>query len=145
MAILKADLRQRIFNYTHHLRGLKNDVNEFYFINQHYPERYQAEYREVLDKAKIKRKNKRLPDNQKVKVAIKRNLCVNVIPQKNPIHPPTVKELMKIEKKEMDKIEDMNFGISESIKEKGSTFVGYAVKTASVIGVRRAHNKTHTS
>ena len=83
MAILKVDLRQRIFNYTHHLRGLKNGVNGFYFINQNYPERYQAEYREVLDKAKkIKRKNKQLIDNQKVKVAIKnRTLCVNEIPQ----------------------------------------------------------------
>ena len=36
-------LRSRIFNYTHHLKGVRNECNDFYYVNQMYPEKYQVE------------------------------------------------------------------------------------------------------
>ena len=36
--ICATTLRKWIFNYTQHLKGLTNSNNDFYYVNQHFPE-----------------------------------------------------------------------------------------------------------
>ena len=43
-------LRPRVFNYTRNLQGLQNNQNAFYFVNQQYPDEYEAERQEWFTK-----------------------------------------------------------------------------------------------
>ena len=45
-------LRKRIFAYTKNLSCLRNSNNEFYYVNQQYPEQYVAERKENQDRIK---------------------------------------------------------------------------------------------
>ena len=43
-------LRDRIPNYTKHLRGLRNENNELYSVKQQAPEEYMSECKELIHK-----------------------------------------------------------------------------------------------
>ena len=55
--------------------------------------------------------------------------------------PPTVEQLLEVNQKEFDLIESMDIESSDVIKEKGSVFIGYAVRTKSIGNVRRAFQR----
>ena len=62
---------RQMIGHTRNLQGLQNNQNAFYFVNQQYPDEYEAEPQEMVYKMKIKEKNESLPPEQKTKVSIK--------------------------------------------------------------------------
>ena len=68
----KSSLRQRICKYTKNLQGVRNKINEFYYVNQHLPEQLAAERKEVNEKIKkIKDQNKGLSAENKIRFMVK--------------------------------------------------------------------------
>ena len=134
---LKSSHRSRIFNYTQHLRGLKNDLNEFYYVNQQLPEQYAAEKKEIQHQLKkIKDKNKTLPADQQINAKIKNGtLLIDNVPQSKAVKVPPLSEVMSISSQEHEKMDQMQVE---------SQFVGYAVKVSSLTEIRRANRSTFT-
>ena len=91
-------LRKRVFIYTKNQRVIKNSNNDYFYVNQQYPEQYAAERREHQDKMKqIKEKNKTLPPEQQVKVALKnKTLFINNEPQRKMVIPPSVADVLTL-------------------------------------------------
>ena len=137
----RSSLRQSL--YTQHLKGLWNPYNDFYYVNQHYPEEVAAERRELQYKLKkIRDKNKQLPVDKQVSASIKNGvLIVNNEPQRKMVSPPSVADIISIDHKEHSKMCQMKIAASDVIRDKGSLFTGYAAKASSLTEVRRAHKK----
>ena len=113
-------------------------MNDFYYINQQYPEQYVAERRELqYQLKKIKAKNDTLPREQQVKATIKgRTLLIDNVPQIKSIRPPTIAEVMESHKE--DPQYDAKMATSDITKEKGSVFVSYAVKVKTLTHISSA-------
>ena len=87
-----------------------------------HPAKYQAERQELQYKLKkVKTKNQTLPQNKQVSTVIKgRTLLLDNIPQLKPVRPPTVAELLAVDSKEQNVMDNTQLAASDIVKEKGS-------------------------
>ena len=76
----------------------------------------------------------------KYKVANKK-LFVNDPQLTKQVFPPTISDIMNIDKQENDKMHITKHLTSDKVKEKGSTFVALAAKVSSVAEIKRAYRK----
>ena len=85
-------LQQRIFKFTKNLKGIKNEDDEHYYINQQLPEPLLTEKREREEKLReVRDANLKETDKTKQVLAEIKNktLYLNHVPKKTHIHFPT--------------------------------------------------------
>ena len=139
----KSSLRQRVFEYTKHLKDEKNELNDFYYIKLQLPEPLlteKIEREEVL--RKIQKANKNVPVDQQVPVEIKNKvLYVNKVPQKKHVTPPSIQDMYNIDAEMQSKIDSLQCVYSEKEEEKSSVFRAIALKVKNTQEVRLAYKK----
>ena len=113
-------LRSRIFKYTHHLKGVRNQHKDFYFVNQMLPDQLFVEKREVqYTIKKLKQQNKTLPVNEQKKVTIKNKvLHMDGKPQIKFVRPSTVSEILSVDSKGQDRMNAIPMAASDIFKKK---------------------------
>ena len=83
----------RIFQFTKNLKGLKNELDQYFFVDLQLPEPLKSEKIDREQKLrKIKKENDEIPEENKVnrkEVKIKnKTLYVNSVPQRPYVYPP---------------------------------------------------------
>ena len=87
-------LRQSVFQYTSNLKGVRNPLGDFYYVNQHLPEKYASHKKEIRAKIKKNKENNGKSDENKVEIRVKNNvLHLNNELQKKQVAVPTVADL----------------------------------------------------
>ena len=137
-------LRDRIFDYTKNLKGHKNDDGDFYKITPHLPEPLYTQKKEHRERIiEIKKCNEQMDDpNKQIKIEVKSGILhLNGKAQKKHIHPLTVRDLLTITPEQQNKINSIQFMQSTLLKEKGSSFIGYAAKINNTSDICNAYLK----
>ena len=142
-------LRDRIFNYTQHLKDVKNEQGNYYSVQPQLPEPLLSEKRDREDKLRqIRKKNATIPENEKhkrVNAQIRnRTLYINKIPQRSYVNPPTVQEVFDTVLNDQQKMDNMDFVHTNVQTEKGSHFRGHAVRITAAKDVKLAYKKLRT-
>ena len=133
-------LKNDIFEHMGRLADLKNSENKSVFITDQQPEGVRSRRMDARSLAQeLKDKNKHLPEGQKPKVVIKKDkVFVNKELQRNPIPPPEPRDILDIDKEELDKMDKIKFSETTVQGEKGSNFRAAGAKVTSRAEVRRA-------
>lgn len=94
-------MRRKIFQYVGNLKGLKNEQDRYYFVNQQLSEALAAEQRQFrIQIRKIKEKNESFPPKEQVSVSIKQHqLFVNNGKQKKQVFPPSISDVLNVDQK----------------------------------------------
>ncbi len=140
---LNPALKNDIFENIERLSGVKNKENKPVYVADQQPEGVRSRRMDARSLAQeIKDKNKNLPEGQKPKVEIKKDkVFVNKQLQRNPILPPEPKDILDIDKDELEKMEKIKFTETAEQGENGSKFRAVAAKVTSRVEVRRAYKK----
>ena len=143
VAKVSPELRHSIFMYTKNLKGQKNELKDYYYVDPQLPEEMSAKRCEVnYEIKKVKDQNLTLNDEQKLQYKVQdQELIVNGAPRKNPFSPPTAADILSLSKKEMDRILDIPVQEMEMVAEKGSVFYGYASNVQTRSQVRELYTK----
>ena len=134
-------LRDRVFEYTSNLKGLKNSKEEFYSVKPQLPEPLATQKKERDEKLRsIRKANKLLTEEEqdkKVEAEIKdKTLFINKVPQKQHITPPSLRQVFNLDAEQKKRISQLKLVHSQSIEEKGSIFRGHAVRIQSSSDIR---------
>ena len=137
------DLHTTIFGYSKNLKGLKNEHGDYYRVSSQLLEPLNTQNRERREKIAATHKlNETLDSKDKIKIEVKGNmLLLNGKPQKKYVTPPTIREMMAIPPEVQVKMDKIILHESEMVKEKDSSFVGYAAQASSATDVRLAYKK----
>ena len=142
-------LRDRVFQFTSNLKGQKNDKNDFYFVKPQLPEPLFTQKKEREEQIKvIKLANANIPDNESDK-RTKYEICdktlfVNGKPQKKYIHPPTVQDILNVDKFTQEKMDTLKNYHTVHITDKENVFQGHAYQVRSNEEVNLAYKKIRT-
>ena len=81
-------------------------------------------------------------ETKKVRIQVKGGqLHLNGKAQKKYVHPPTWSEMFSIDKDKQDKIDKLELHQGATIKDKSSTFTGFALHVTSTTDVKLAYKK----
>ena len=139
----KSSLWKRVFGFMKNLKDLKNSLNDSFFVKPQLPEPLLTQKMEREDTLRrIKRANKLVSSEQQVPVEIKnKTLYVNKIPQKHHVFPPTVQEMYDIDVEMQNKIDSLEYVLSDKEEEKSSIFRAMALRVRNTQEVRLAYKK----
>ena len=139
-------LKERVFDYTKNLQGLKNDKDQFFSVKPQLPEPLATQKRERQEKIReIKKFNKTISEKEKHKrkeVEVKdKMLFIDNVPQKKHVTPPTLRQIFNIPKDQHSKIDNLNIKHSAQVEEKGSIFTGHALRVKNSTEIRLAYKQ----
>ena len=140
-------LRENIFKHVVHLKDVKNDHGDYYYIRQQLPEPMLSQQIERQQKIKeVKKANAEIQDVTKHRTIEIKNkvLCLDKVPQKQFVTPPTIIEVFNCTKEDRKKIDKIKVHDSSVVTEKKSSFRGFAVWVKNTVDVRLAYKKLKT-
>ena len=126
-------LRYGVFQHTKNLKGLKNSLKDPYYVDPQMPEEIAAKRKEIsYHIAKIRKANEGKNEEDKTKYEVKdKVLYVDGASRRSDIPVPSVTELLNMNKKEVNRILDIDLVETDITEERGSAFFGYAIKASS--------------
>ena len=136
-------LRSNIFAYTKNLKGVKNSLKDYYYVDPQLPEQRAAEREEInyeIKKVKKHNEGKSDADCQKYEVRDQR-LVVDGVTRHKKFLPPSVSDILNMQPKQIDDVMQVKFSESSIMEERGSAFYGYAASLSSDQMVSRAYAK----
>lgn len=128
-----------ILSNATNLKGLKNDKNRYFYINEQLPEKMAEDkkYAQMWI-----RQNKAKPVNDQLQLKIYKNkLRVNNQPYQKKVTPPSTAEILKIDTDELSAASSARTVYGDSQLVEGSEFISYAVQISKVEDVRMAYRK----
>lgn len=137
MMVTLTDINDKavIFQKLNNLKAINKGRQNPYFVTDQLPEAW-AERRRVIHF--MKQQNKKLPDAQQLKMAVKRGeLMINNKSYDPPLQPPSVSDLMSLSSERRRVIRQLKLLESESEEKDDSIFVGY---TAQAFSLREVEN-----
>ena len=134
-------LKEKVFKNKSKLQNKKNSQNNDIYITDQQPESIRAARRDAYAIADDhKERNKKLPDNQKAKVEVRRTkVYVNNNLIKNPVPAPQPIDLVSLEKDEQRQIDKVKLNETARQGEQGSSFLGISIRVSNIVEVRRAY------
>ena len=110
-------MRDKVFNCTQHLKGIKNELVDYYYVNQQYRDEHAAIRKEIQQKVKkIKEENLSLPKDKQIHFKVSnKQLLINGNPQVKQVIPPIVCEILNLDKAETDKMDKIKLSALDVI------------------------------
>ena len=134
------NLKQRILQNVCNLKGVKNSLGQFYYVNKQFPEALMECDREIRQMIKdIKKKEEDIPTDSKIKIEVRAGvLYLNNEPVKKKVKHPTTLQLYP-DKQEKRATANIKFVNSDPYEEKDSQFIALAAKVNGLNEVRRTY------
>ena len=142
IAKLAPHVQKKVFDFTKNLKGLKNELNEFYRVWPQFPEPIDTERQEKQQKvAQVRKFNQNVEDEtKKIKIEFKKGtLHLNGKPQRKHIIPPTVTQLLNVSSDLQAKLDKVAPVHSNQIKDKYSSFQGFALRVNNITDICHAY------
>lgn len=134
-----ADQKLLLLSLGPNLKGLTNDKNRFFFLNEQLPDRMAEDKRYAQLWIK---ENRNKDGNQQLQMKIHRNkLRINNEPYQKKVKPPSAAEILRLDPEEVSVTNKAKTVYGDSTLLSGSEFISYAVRIHSVEDVRVAYRK----
>ena len=130
--------KNKVFAYAKNLKGVKNERDHYYSIGNHLPEELNEEKTRARDIVYL---NKDIPEAQRPTIKTKGGkVLINNETYRKQLEPITAREILEMERSELQKINVVPAVTGQDMVEEGSAFRSYAASVRNIQEVRQIYN-----